>query len=176
VTDVNAETEVSRATPPYSRPQLKTPAREAALTIDNEGGSMAFQNPSDATIRDVLASPRTIAVVGCSPNPERDSHRIARLLQEKGHRVIPVNPGHQEILGEKCYRTLRDIPEPVDMVDIFRRSEHVAPIVGEAIDIGAKIIWMQLGVIDAAAASKAQEAGLTVVMDRCPAIEYRRLF
>ena len=137
---------------------------------------MAFQNPSDVTIRDVLASPRTIAVVGCSPSPDRDSHRIARLLQEKGHRVIPVNPGYQEILGEKCYSRLRDIPEHVEMVDIFRRSEHVAAIVDEAIAIGAEIIWMQLGVIDAAAASQAQEAGLTVVMDRCPAIEYRRLF
>jgi predicted CoA-binding protein len=137
---------------------------------------MAFQNPSDATIRALLASPRTIAVVGCSPSPDRDSHRIARLLQEKGHRVIPVNPGCQEILGETCYSTLREIPERVDMVDIFRRSEHVAPVVSEAIEVGAKIIWMQLGVIDEAAASKAQGAGLTVVMDRCPAIEYRRLF
>jgi uncharacterized protein len=150
--------------------------RQSAAIADEEGGPMAFQNPSDATIREWLASPRTIAVVGCSPSPERDSHRIARLLQEKGHRVIPVNPGQQEILGEKCYSTLREIPEPVDMVDIFRRSEQVAPIVGEAIEIGAKIIWMQLGVIDEAAATRAQEVGLTVVMDRCPAIEYRRLF
>jgi predicted CoA-binding protein len=137
---------------------------------------MAYQNPSDATIRAVLASPRTIAVVGCSPSADRDSHRIARLLQQKGHRVIPVNPGYQEILGEICYSTLREVPGAVEMVDIFRRSEHVAPIVDEAIEMGAKIIWMQLGVIDEAAASKAQEAGLTVVMDRCPAIEYRRLF
>jgi predicted CoA-binding protein len=90
--------------------------------------------------------------------------------------VIPVNPGHQTILGETCYASLRDIPEQVDMVDIFRRSEHVAPIVDEAIEAGAKIVWMQLGVIDERAAAKAQHAGLTVVMDRCPAIEYRRLF
>jgi predicted CoA-binding protein len=137
---------------------------------------MAFQNPSDATIQAVLATPKTVAVVGCSPSPERDSHRIARLLQARGHRVIPVNPGHQEILGETCYASLRDIPEHVDMVDIFRRSEQVAPIVDEAIAVGAKIVWMQLGVIDEQAAAKAQNAGLTVVMDRCPAIEYRRLF
>jgi predicted CoA-binding protein len=137
---------------------------------------MAFQNPSDATIKAVLATPQTVAVVGCSPNPERDSHRIAKLLQARGHRVIPVNPGHQAVLGETCYANLRDIPEEVDMVDIFRRSEHVAPIVDEAIAAGAKIVWMQLGVIDEQAAAKAQHAGLTVVMDRCPAIEYRRLF
>lgn len=137
---------------------------------------MAFQNPSDETIKAVLAVPQTVAVVGCSPDPERDSHRIAKLLKARGHRVIPVNPGHQAILGETCYASLRDIPEQVDMVDIFRRSEHVASIVDEAIEAGAKIVWMQLGVIDERAAAKAQGAGLTVVMDRCPAIEYRRLF
>jgi predicted CoA-binding protein len=137
---------------------------------------MTFQNPPDETIKEVLAAPQTVAVVGCSPNPERDSHRIAKLLQAKGHRVVPVNPGHQQILGERCYASLRDIPEDVDMVDIFRRSEHVAPIVDEAIEKGAKIVWMQLGVIDERAATKAQHAGLIVVMDRCPAIEYRRLF
>jgi uncharacterized protein len=137
---------------------------------------MVFQNPTDATIQEVLATPRTIAVVGCSPNPERDSHRIAKLLQARGHRVIPVNPGQRSILGETCYASLRDIPEPVEMVEIFRRSEEVAPIVEEAIAVGARIVWMQLGVIDEQAAAKAQNAGLTVVMDRCPAIEYRRLF
>jgi predicted CoA-binding protein len=137
---------------------------------------MTFQNPPDDTIKELLATPQTVAVVGCSPKPERDSHRIAKLLQARGHRVIPVNPGHQEILGEKCYASLRDIPERVDMVDIFRRSEQVAPIVDEAIEKGAQIVWMQLGVIDERAAAKAQDAGLIVVMDRCPAIEYRRLF
>jgi hypothetical protein len=137
---------------------------------------MSFQNPTDETIRTILSTPQTIAVIGCSPSPDRDSHRIAQLLQRKGHRMIPVNPGQQEILGEQCYRTLRDIPVPIDMVDVFRRSEFVAPIVDEAIAVGAKIVWMQLGVIDTEAAKKAQQAGLTVVMDRCPAIEYRRLF
>ena len=137
---------------------------------------MAFQNPPDETIKALLSRPQTVAVVGCSPDPQRDSHRIAQLLKAKGHRVIPVNPGHQTMINETCYASLRDIPEQVDMVDIFRRSEHVAPIVDEAIEAGAKIIWMQLGVIDEEAAVKAQQAGLTVVMDRCPAIEYRRLF
>jgi predicted CoA-binding protein len=137
---------------------------------------MTFQNPPDDVIRAVLATPRTVAVVGCSPNPERDSHRIAKLLQARGHRVIPVNPGERSILGETCYADLRDIPEHVDMVDIFRRSDQVAPIVDEAIAVGAKVVWMQLGVIDERAAVAAQQAGLTVVMDRCPAIEYRRLF
>jgi predicted CoA-binding protein len=137
---------------------------------------MTFQNPADDIIRSVLATPQTIAVVGCSPDPERDSHRIAKLLKARGHRVIPVNPGHRTILGETCYASLRDIPEKIDMVDIFRRSEHVAPIVDDAIAVGAKIVWMQLRVVDEQAAAKAQKAGLVVVMDRCPAIEYRRLF
>lgn len=137
---------------------------------------MAFHNPSDQAIREVLGVPQTIAVVGCSPNPDRDSHRIAKLLQGKGHRVIPVNPGHEKILGEMCYGSLKEIPEKIDVVDIFRRSEHVSPIVDDAIEVGAKIVWMQLGVIDERAAVKAQQAGMLVVMDRCPAIEYRRLF
>jgi hypothetical protein len=136
----------------------------------------AFENPSDTVIRDILATPKTIAVVGCSPNPDRDSHRIAALLKAKGHRVIPVNPTSKTILGEPCYASVRDIPEKVDMVDVFRRPEFVDQIADDAIAVGAKILWMQLDVINEPAARKAQDAGLTVVMDRCPAIEYRRLF
>jgi predicted CoA-binding protein len=135
-----------------------------------------FENPPDETIRDILAKPRTVAVVGCSPDPIRDSHRIARLLRDKGHRVIPVNPEASEVLGETCYPSLRDIPEPIDMVDVFRRSEFVSGVADEAMEIGAKILWLQLGVIDVDAAQRAEAAGLTVVMDRCPAIEFRRLF
>ena len=135
-----------------------------------------FENPLDTTIREILATPRTIAVVGCSPDPDRDSHRIAALLKAKGHRVIPVNPGCQEILGERCFATVCDIPEPVEMVDVFRRPEFVDQIADDAIAVGAKILWLQLDVINEPAARKAQDAGLTVVMDRCPAIEYRRLF
>jgi len=135
-----------------------------------------FENPSDMTIREILATPRTVAVVGCSPDPDRDSHRIAALLKAKGHRVIPVNPSCQEILGERCYASVRDIPETVEMVDVFRRPEFVDQIADDAIAVGAKILWLQLDVINEPAAGKAQDAGLTVVMDRCPAIEYRRLF
>jgi predicted CoA-binding protein len=135
-----------------------------------------FENPSDVTIREILATPRTIAVVGCSPDPDRDSYRIAALLKAKGHKVIPVNPSCQEILGERCFASVRDIPEPVEMVDVFRRPQFVDQIADEAIAVGAKILWLQLEVINEPAARKAQDAGLTVVMDRCPAIEYRRLF
>jgi len=135
-----------------------------------------FENPSDAVIRDILANPKTIAVVGCSPDPDRDSHRIAALLKAKGHRVIPVNPTNKEILGERCYASVQEIPEEVDMVDVFRRPEFVDDIADDAIASGAKILWLQLDVINEPAARKAREAGLTVIMDRCPAIEYRRLF
>lgn len=136
----------------------------------------AFENPSDAVIRDILTTPKTIAVVGCSPDPGRDSHSIAALLKAKGHRVIPVNPTSKEILGEKCYASVRDIPEKIDMVDVFRRPEFVDAIADDAIAVGATILWLQLDVINEPAARKAQKAGMTVVMDRCPAIEYRRLF
>ncbi len=136
----------------------------------------AFENPPDTTIREILATPRTVAVVGCSPDSDRDSYRIAALLKAKGHRVIPVNPSCQEILGARCFASVRDIPEPVEMVDVFRRPEFVDQIADEAIAVGAKILWLQLEVINEPAAGKAQDAGLTVVMDRCPAIEYRRLF
>jgi predicted CoA-binding protein len=135
-----------------------------------------FQNPSDDVIAEILAKPRRIAVVGCSPDPARDSQRIARLLIEKGHAVVPVNPRAESVLGLRCYPTLKEVPGTVDMVDIFRRSSEVGPIVDDAIAIGARIIWMQLGVVDERAAERAGLAGLTVVMDRCPAIEYRRLF
>jgi hypothetical protein len=136
----------------------------------------AFDNPPDTVIRDILANPKTIAVVGCSPDPDRDSHAIAALLKAKGHRVIPVNPTCEAILGERCYASVRDIPEQVDMVDVFRRPEFVDAIADDAIAAGAKVLWLQLDVINEPAARKAQTAGLTVVMDRCPAIEYRRLF
>ena len=129
----------------------------------------------DAEIRTLLASPRTWAVVGCSPNPSRDSHRIARLLMERGNRVIPLNPAVDEVLGRRCYPSLRDVPEPVGVVDIFRRADQAGRHVDQAIEIGAPAVWMQLGVIDESAAQRARTAGLTVVMDRCPAIEVARL-
>jgi predicted CoA-binding protein len=135
-----------------------------------------FANPPDETIREILASPRTVAVVGCSDDPRRDSNRIARLLRSKGHRVIPVNPNLSRALDEPCYASLQDIPETVEMIDVFRRSEVVGAVVEDAIAIGARILWLQLGVVDERAARRALDHGMTVVMDRCPAIEYPRLF
>jgi uncharacterized protein len=138
-----------------------------------------FENPPDATIRAILATPRTVAVVGCSPDPGRDSHRIARLWRDRGHRIIPVNPAAETVLGERCYPSLRAllaIAERIDVVDVFRRPDAVPEIVEDAIAIGAPVLWLQLGVIHVEAARRAQTAGLTVVMDRCPAIEFPRLF
>ncbi len=135
-----------------------------------------FRNPPDSTIRDILSRPRRIAVVGCSPDPARDSHLGAQLLMKRGHTVVPVNPAADKILGQTCYPSVRAIPGAVDIVDIFRRADQAGAVVDAAIAIGAQVVWMQLGVVDEAAAVRAQDAGLTVVMDRCPAIEYRRLF
>jgi uncharacterized protein len=140
-----------------------------------------FSNPPDEAIREILAHPATVAVVGCSDNPARDSLRIAMLLKRKGFRVIPVNPELASealvgALGERCYPDLASIPGAVQMVDVFRRSEYVAEIAAAAIAKGARVLWCQLGVVDAEAAARARAAGMTVVMDRCPAIEYGRLF
>ena len=129
----------------------------------------------DEDIRYALEQTKTWAVVGCSPDSGRDSHRIAALLQRRGFRVIPVNPAATEILGERCFASVHEIGEPVDVVDVFRRSTEAGAHVDEAIEIGAKVVWMQLGVIDEQAATRAREAGLRVVMNRCPAIELPRL-
>jgi len=131
----------------------------------------------DAFLRDILTSARIIAVVGASPRPHRPSHGVMRYLQRHGYRAIPVNPfaAGGTILGERCYGALDEIGEPVDMVDVFRRSEAVGAVVDQAIAVGAKIVWMQLGVVDAAAAARAEARGVKVVMDRCPAIEIPRL-
>jgi uncharacterized protein len=129
-------------------------------------------------VRTLLTETRTWAVVGCSPDRGRDSHRIAALLQREGYRVIPVNPNVEgELLGERCYRSVTEIPaaEGVEVVDIFRRSAEAGAHVDEAIAIGARGVWLQLGVIDEAAAARARAAGLRVAMDRCPAIELPRL-
>jgi predicted CoA-binding protein len=132
---------------------------------------------SDAYLRDILTGAHTIAVVGASPRPHRPSHRVMRFLQCHGYRAIPVNPfaAGGDLLGEKVYASLAEIPEPVDMVDIFRRSELAGTAVDEAIAIGAKSVWMQLDVRDDAAAARAEARGIRVVMNRCPAIEIPRL-
>jgi uncharacterized protein len=126
-------------------------------------------------IEHLLTQTRTWAVVGCSPDPGRDSHRIARLLQTRGFRVIPVNPAVDEVLGERAYPDVGSIPGPVDVVDVFRRSDQAGVHVDEAIAAGAQGVWLQLGVVDEVAAARARAAGLRVVMDRCPAIELPRL-
>jgi uncharacterized protein len=128
------------------------------------------------SLRRILKENRTIAVVGLSAQWFRPSFFAAKYLQEHGYRVIPVNPAYREVLGEKCYPSLRDIPEPIDVVDIFRKPDDVPPIVEEAIAIRAKVLWLQIGVIHEAAARRAREAGLDVVMDRCMKIEHARLF
>jgi predicted CoA-binding protein len=131
---------------------------------------------SDETVERILTTSRTWAVVGCSPDPSRTSHSIAAFLLQQGYEVVPVHPGSTSILGRTCYPDLASIPDDVeiDVVDMFRRSEHVGPHVDEAIAVGASAVWMQLGVVDLAAAERARAAGLDVVMDRCPRIEIPR--
>jgi uncharacterized protein len=128
------------------------------------------------TLRRILKETRVIAVVGLSADWYRPSYFAAKYMQEHGYRVIPVNPKYDTILGEKCYKALRDIPQPVDMVDVFRKPQDVPPIADDAVAIGAKVLWQQLGVRNAAAAERARAAGLDSVMDRCVKIEHARLF
>jgi len=127
-------------------------------------------------IKNILEESKIVAVVGLSPREERDSHRVAKYLQSQGYRIIPVNPNAEEVLGERSYPDLASVPEPIDIVDVFRRSEAVPGIVEEAIKVGARTVWMQQGVIHEEAAARAREAGLQVVMDRCIMIEHRRYF
>lgn len=128
------------------------------------------------TLRRVFKENRVIAVVGLSANWYRPSYFAAKYMMDHGYRVIPVNPQYQQVLGQKCYPNLGAIPEKVDIVDCFRKSEDILPIAEDALAIGAKVLWMQIGVINEAAAERARTAGLTVVMNRCVKIEYARLF
>jgi predicted CoA-binding protein len=128
------------------------------------------------TLRRILRESRVIAVVGLSADWFRPSYFAAKYMQEHGYRVIPVNPKYESILGERCYRSLREIPGKVDLVDIFRKTQDVMPIAEGAIAIGAKVLWQQLGVRNDAAAAKARAAGLETVLDRCVKIEHGRLF
>lgn len=138
-----------------------------------------MQNPSDDQIRDILKSVKVIALLGASPKPERPSYGVMRYLLSKGYRVIPVNPGQagKDIHGQRVVARLADIGEPVDMVDVFRESAALPGIVDEilALETRPSVLWTQLGVVHEDAGRRAQEAGLQVVMDRCPAIEYPRL-
>lgn len=158
------------------------PIADTALVLDRlaERRGMAAHPrspllPEVDDVRAILTGTRVWAVVGCSPDPNRDSNRIATMLQRRGYEVIPVNPMASEILGERCYPTLNAIAADVEVVDIFRRPDRAGAHVDEAVEIGARAVWMQLGVVDEAAAERGRAAGLRVVMDRCPAIELPRL-
>jgi predicted CoA-binding protein len=129
-----------------------------------------------AGLRRILRDCRTIAVVGLSANWYRPSYFAAKYMQDKGYRIIPVNPNYREVLGQKCYSDLRSVPDPVDIVDCFRKADEMVPIARDAVAIHARVLWMQLGIRNLEAAKIADEAGLEVVMDRCVKIEHARLF
>jgi predicted CoA-binding protein len=136
---------------------------------------MAHQNPPDDELRRLLTDARTIAVVGASSRPDRPSHGIFGRLLAAGYRVIPVHPGESQVQGQKAYASLRDIPEPVDIVDVFRRPEHTPAIADEAVAIGAKLLWLQSGIWNDQAAARASAGGLAVVMDECIGVAHSRL-
>ena len=136
---------------------------------------MSFENPDDAARCALIRASKRIAVVGLSPNPSRPSHGVARALQGFGFTVIPVRPGVREVLGEKAYARLTDVPGPIDLVDVFRNPAFVDPIVDECLQLGLKAIWLQDGVVNEPAAKRAQAGGMTVVMDRCIYRDYVRI-
>jgi uncharacterized protein len=131
--------------------------------------------PDDTKLREILERTKTIAVVGLSANPWRDSHRVASYLQGRGYRIIPVNPHEDEVLGETSYPSVTDIPEPVDMVDVFRRPEHTPEVAQQAVQAGAKALWLQLDIVNDEARRIAEEGGLDVVMGLCIKVEHQRL-
>lgn len=129
-------------------------------------------SPGPEEIAEILKKYRVVAVVGLSEDPNRPSHQVAHYLQQHGYRIVPINPACIEILGEKCYPGLQDVPFPVEVVDIFRKVEAIPAIVAEALEVGAKVIWMQLGLVEIESAQMAKKAGLQVVMDHCMKIEH----
>lgn len=136
---------------------------------------MEFQNPDPERLREILTHAHTIAVVGLSPKAERPSHRVAKRLQTFGYHIIPVRPAIPEVLGERAYANLDEVPDPVDIVDVFRAAEHVDAIVDVCIRRHFPVLWLQEGIVNEAAAKRAQEAGITVIMDRCTMKEYLHL-
>ena len=134
-----------------------------------------FRNPDDAAVRALLERVRRIAVVGLSPKAYRDSHRVARYLLERGYDIVPVYPREEQILGQKVHRRVQDVPGPVDLVDVFRRSESLPEVVDDVLAARPGALWLQLGCVDEAGARRARDAGLTVVMDRCLMVEHARL-
>jgi uncharacterized protein len=133
-------------------------------------------NPADMEIAQILQQARTIAVVGISHKEDRDSHKVAKYLKQHGYKMIPINPKYTEVLGEKCYPSLQDVPERIDIADIFRNLEAIPGIVDEAIAAGVGTVWMQLGLAHNEAACKAEAAGLRVVMNKCTKLEHERLY
>ena len=131
-----------------------------------------FNLPPQKKILSILTQSTTIAVVGLSPKEDRPSYRVASYMLEAGYKIIPINPGQEKILGHQCYPDLLSVPGPVEIVNLFRRSEHVFPFVRDSVTIGAKTIWMQQGISHEEAASFAEQAGLTVIMDRCIKIDH----
>ena len=131
---------------------------------------MQHINPSDKEVFELLSNTKTIAMIGASSNPEKTSHGIMKKLQSVGYRVIPVNPNETEILGEKCYASLLDIPEQIDLVDVFRKAETTVPIAEEAIKIKAKALWLQSGIVNEETAAIAKKGGLMMIMDECIAV------
>jgi predicted CoA-binding protein len=136
---------------------------------------VTFQNPEPDEIRTLLETVRHIAVVGLSPKTNRPSHQVARALQGFGYHIIPIRPAVDEVLGEKAYASLRDVPGPIDLVDVFRAPDRIGPIIDDCIAIGVKAVWLQDGVINEAEALRARAAGMTVVMNRCTYRDYRQL-
>ena len=133
-------------------------------------------NPPSEKIKAILEQYKTVAILGLSPKPERDSYKVAKYLKENHYRIVPVNPGQKEILGEKCYPNLKAIPFSIDVVDIFRKPEGIPPVVDDAIEVAAKVVWMQLGLAHNQAADKARKAGLGVVMNKCIKTEHMNMF
>lgn len=136
---------------------------------------MPEQNATSEEVREILKRARTVAIVGISHKAERDSHKVARYLQEQGYKIIPVNPKYKEVLGEPCYPNLKSVPEHIDLVDIFRNMDAIPGIVDEAIEACADAVWMQLGLAHNEAAQRARDNGLAVVMNKCTKIEHYRL-
>jgi predicted CoA-binding protein len=141
----------------------------------SEARDLLQDNPGPDEVAQLLRATHTIAVVGLSDKPHRDSHRVAAYMQRRGYRIIPVNPAVSEVLGEKAYAQLEDVPEKIDLVNVFRRSDAVPEVVDSAIAVGARAVWLQLGIVHDAAVTKARAAGLRVVQDQCLRVEHRRL-